>query len=884
MPVVLDRLRTRVSGLLVAQITATALGVLSLFAALIIWLASAVAAIAFGWTAWQTDAVAAPPDQVDGAVSAAIAGVLIAAALFLAPSLGRPVLRSARLVVASVVLLAGVSVVAIPALLVGAAALVAAGALVALRRPALRVGAGVAAGLGAVTAFAVGVTAPWLWLIGVAIAIAVPIAGQLIVRPAGFAAGWLSFAPVGVATVAAVLAPGAIGAATGTAAEAATAFVLLQWVALAALAAAVLVRGEQASREALAASGYALFLVSLLPYASAAFATGGGAGAFGETSTTMLAEPAAGIPRAAALLALFALIALRRTRVSGVSALIAAALVPAAASLLIFAVVQTVGLEDHEARALATVGAAVAVVCVGAAWSMLRPTAVVGAPPDAAPAPPLPTLTTRTAVDIGALATLLVLGWDVPVDLRAAMLAVVAAGFIAASVSRGWAAPLSASIVGVPSTRRSGAATARSPRRLLAWPAFAFATAALWSGLSTAPFASSLTVEAYAIPPAVGLLAFAVLLVWLRRHVEAAVAITASFLLGLALPALEGWSGSPIRGTVVAIIAAVLCLALTWTPAIRARIPALAGATTALFALALVSLQRAVWETPGDVGWLMLLVGVAYVSAIAAASGLGARHRPSLYAAIVPPVAVVAATAAGVFSADRAPVLVVALVLLAALHLAAAALGRDPFGAATRWTSIGAAIAFAAAGFLAGTATIDGVPIVELVSLPVALTVLAGSALAQWRSQRGGRPRVPRVTDAASGGPETEQVVWIAGVLLAVVPSVVAPVEPLRVWLGVIVPIVAALVAVMLPLRGMRTLRVASAVVLTAASVIMGARASARRCAVRTTRRRGRSRSLRTSRRPPREQCGSTAQRLTRPALVLPGAAQPDQFGRHRVQ
>ena len=66
-PVLLDRLRARAGDLIPARITATVLGALSLIAALVIWLVDAVTAIAPGWTAWQTDAVAAPSEQVDGA-------------------------------------------------------------------------------------------------------------------------------------------------------------------------------------------------------------------------------------------------------------------------------------------------------------------------------------------------------------------------------------------------------------------------------------------------------------------------------------------------------------------------------------------------------------------------------------------------------------------------------------------------------------------------------------------------------------------------------------------------------------------------------------------------------------------------------------------------
>ena len=157
--------------------------------------------------------------------------------------------------------------------------------------------------------------------------------------------------------------------------------------------------------------------------------------------------------------------------------------------------------------------------------------------------------------------------------------------------------------------------------------------------------------------------------------------------------------------------------------------------------------------------------------------------------------------------------LTVALVGLAALHIAASAIGRDPFGAATRWTTLGAAAAFAVAGFLGGAVTVDGQPVVELVSLPVALTVLAGSAAAQWRRRR-----------EATTAPDVELMVWLAGLALAVVPSIIAPVEPLRVWLAVIVPLASALAAALVPLGRVRTLRLWSAVVLTAGSVLMGAR------------------------------------------------------------
>ena len=828
-PVLLDRLRARAGDLIPARITATVLGALSLIAALVIWLVDAVTAIAPGWTTWQTDAVAAPSEQVEGAYLAALAGILIAIALFLAPTLGRPVLRDVRLVVAAVVLLTGVSVVAIPALTVGTAALVAAVAVVALTRPTLRVGAGVSAGLGGIIAFAAGTATPWLWLIGVAVAIGVPIAAQLIVRPVGYAAGWLSFAPVGVATVAAFLAPEAIGAVAGTPPNPSAAYVLLQWVALAAVLAAVFLRLQAGSRTTLAASGFALFVVSLLPYGAAAIDSGlGGAGVLGGVvsgTPANIGEPALGILRASALLVLFALIALRRTRVTAVPALVAAALVPAAASLLTFTVVQTLGLQDHGARALATVGATVTVVWVSAVWSMLRPEQKLVAAPavevsdDREPAvmPAMPGIATRTVVDLGALAAALTLVWDVPTDLSWAMLALVAAGFVGASITRGWAAPVAASLVGVPSIRTAGTPLAGAPRRLLAWPAFAFATAALWVRPVDGPgrvFTHRRGVRDTARRRTARLRRRAGLAAPPRRsrgghqRVFPARPVRARHrrLDGLASPR-DGRRDRRGRAVSAAHLHA----------GVRARIPALAGATTALLAartrrpgarsrrparadrLAAPAARRGLRVGDGAAFAVRRGARRSVVRRDPPARGRGSRHRRR--------------------HPGRRPVavLTVALVVLGGLHLAASAIGRDPFGAATRWTGSSQPLRSRLRDSSAAPSMIDGVAVIELVSVPIALTVLAGSALAQWRARREGHP----VADA-------ELLVWLAGLVIAVLPSVVAPVESLRVWLVVVVPLAVALAAVLVPIRGVRTLRMWSAIVLTAGALAMGARTLAR--------------------------------------------------------
>ena len=800
-PVVLDRAHARVPGLSAARITAAILGAVSTVVAVGWWGVLTGVAVASDWVPWRTDAVTALPGQAEGAWYAAVAGLLVAALLFLSPSVDTPARRNVRLIAAAVILLSGTAVVVAPALLVGVATVVAVTAVLLLARPTLRPGAGASAILAALTAFGAGTATPWLWLMGLAVAVAVPIAAQVAMRPAGAAAAWLSAAPVGVLTVSAFLAPAALGVAVGQTPESVVAFVLLQWIALACLLCAVVIPAPSASRSTLVVSGYALFAVSLVPHAQADFAIVDGLRPLSTTPPPLLGEPLLAVIRTLALLALVAVIALGRSRVAQVPALGAAVLVAPVAATATFTVLQATGLEQHEARALATVGAAVVVVWVAATWAMLRTPETTVAP-----------RRTRALVDLGALVTTLVLAWDVPADLRGAMLAIIAAGFAGASVSRGWAAPASERTAGVPSTRIAGVPTAGAPRRLLAWPAFALATAALWSALSARADAATLPIEAYVIAPALGLLAFAVLLVWLRRHGESAVALSASVLLGLAVPAVDGWSGSPVRGTVVAVVAAAVALALTWTPALRARVPATAGATAAVFALAIVAVDRAADAPPAGSAWLLLLVAVAYASALGTTRRGFADGRSAWYAWVVPPLALAAAVCGGLFDAERPIVLALALVVLGALHLVAALVDRAPLGSATRWTALAGAVAFAVVGFLSGATTVDGVRVVELASIPVALLVLAGSAVAQWRVHRDG------------GATGVERGVWLVGLALAMAPSVIAPIETLRVWLTVLLALGAALIAVLAPIPAARLLRIPSAVVLTVGALAMGAR------------------------------------------------------------
>lgn len=437
----------------------------------------------------------------------------------------------------------------------------------------------------------------------------------------------------------------------------------------------------------------------------------------------------------------------------------------------------------------------------------------------------------RRLADLGALATTLAVAWSAPVDLRWAILLIVAAGFAGASVTRGWAGVKADEPSGIPETRAGGVAVGIAPRRLLAWPAFAAAIFALWSWLDGS---GSYLIEAFVLPPAVGLALFAAMLVWLRRRVEATIAVVASFTLGLVVPAvvtvigpllqpgLTGDPESPVRGTVVAIVAGALAVILAWTPVRRVRMPALAGAIVAIVALAIVAVDRAI-AVPAGTGWLLLLVGAAYVSAFGFVRRSAFRKAPAAtsdgtpvplsaeitFAAIVPTIALAVAAGATVSSVDEPIVVTVALAILGLLHLAAAALHRTPLAAATRWT------AFAGATLIAGMALLRGeIDAVESVSLPLAGVLLGGAALAMWRRDRAGQ-----------SWPGGERIAWLAGLSLAVAPSIIAAPNDPRTWLVIVASLLAAIGCVVAPIADSTALKAPSALLLSAGALAMGLRA-----------------------------------------------------------
>ena len=438
----------------------------------------------------------------------------------------------------------------------------------------------------------------------------------------------------------------------------------------------------------------------------------------------------------------------------------------------------------------------------------------------------------RRLADLGALATTLAVAWSAPVDLRWAILLIVAVG-----LRRGVGHARLGGREGRGAERHPGDASRGesplgiAPRRLLAWPAFAAATFALWSWLDGS---GSYLIEAFVLPPAVGLAVFAAVLVWLRRRVEATIAVVASFTLGLVVPAvvtvigpllqpgLTGDPESPVRGTVIAIVAGALAVVLAWTPVRRVRMPALAGATVAIVALAIVAVDRAI-ALPAGTGWLLLLVGAAYVSAFGFVRRSAFRKAPVrrcrrhscapsaeiAFATIVPTIALAVAAVATVPSVDEPIVVTVALAILGLLHLAAAALHRTPLAAATRWT------AFAGATLVAGMALLQGeIDAVESVSLPLAGVLLGGAALAMWRRDRAGQ-----------SWPGGERIAWLAGLSLAVAPSIIAAPNDPRTWLVIVASLLAAIGCVVAPIADSTALKAPSALLLSAGALAMGLRA-----------------------------------------------------------
>lgn len=794
--VVVDLLRARRGGLFAASVTAAAVGVVSLGVVAIDWTRHGFFAIATSWSLWTTDPLAPPPSWIEAPYLALPSALLLAAALFFAPTLRRPVLRDLRVAAVAVLVLAAAARPAVPAILVGVAVVVAVAAVVALVRSTARAGWLIACSLGAGIAYTAGLAAPVLWLVGVSTAVALPIALRLVLRASGPVAVGLTLAALGAASLSALIAPAALSAASGVSgAQWQVSIALLQWVALAAIAVAALTPLDRASRLSLAFGGYALVAATLLWTAAGYSFVFAGTESF-TPLRGFIGDPILAVVRGVALLGAVVAVALRRTRVDGPAATAAAALVAPVLAYAIHETLGVMGIRDLAAVPLVPLAGAVAVVALGA-WASLAGDETRGL------------RMTRLAADAGAIATALIVVWPIGTQHVWAVWALATVGFASLAACAGWAAPARDPDGDVYATGSAGLPLSAAPRRVLMWPAALTAVLGWWSFLGPGTPGASFSVEAEAIPAGALLVGFAAMLVWLRRRAEATIALGTGLALALWMPAIESWSGTPVRGAVVAAAATAVCLALSWGPLRRIEPVAAVGAVVGLAGLGLVSVERALSGDPVDAGWLLLLTAVAYLSGLGMARD--ARRSPiSLaYATVVPAVTLAIAVVVVLRWSDDARVVTAALVTLLALHVAAAALDRPPLSGGTRWTALVGAGAVSVAAVVFGT-----IEEIEAASLPLAAAILTGAALAALRLRGDARP-----------WPGGESIVWVGGLVVATVPSVLAPAEPARIWMLIIACIVLGAAAAWVRMPDEWRVRIPTALTLGGAAVATGVRA-----------------------------------------------------------
>ncbi|MEZ3160756.1 hypothetical protein AB1K54_09455 [Microbacterium sp. BWT-B31] len=790
--------RVRMPRLRAAAVSAGVVGALSILTTVTVWWASAGAGIAASWIPWRTAALAWPATADWPSIAAISVAVVLGGLLFVSPTLARPVLRDVRVVVAAALLLcaAAAPALALPAVAVTLA--VAAVAVAALARGRARTRSGadprsrtgwIVAGVGATTAaYLESTAAPWLWGIAVAAAIALPIALRLALRPSKAASVALAVAPVAVAAVSAVVAPAALGAVlevTGPGVRAAT--LLVQAIAFVALAVALLVPIDRASRAALALAAEVILVITILSGAGLA-----AAGSHDELAAR-LGGPVTGFAIGCLVLAALVAAARRGSLLSASAAIGAAALTAPVLALTLRAGLAALALDTRAWTAVALLASAVAVVGL-AAWTALRTPVREGMP------------TLRVPAEIGAAAAALLAVWQVGATWAWAALGLTALGFAAMSVTRGWTGATTSPEDDVFATNADGAPLAAAPRRLFVWPAATAAVGAWWLWLAFAG-PSGAPVEAYAIPAGVALVGLAGALVRLRRRGEASVCLALGLAIGLGMPALAS-AGADARAIAVAVVAAGACLALALTPVRRVRPTAPVGAVVALAALGTVAIGRAVTGGAGDAAWLVLLVGTAIASGRGFALAEPARASSRAFAAAVVPLTVAAATLAVLPSGRSAAVVSAALALLTLLHVGCAALGREPLTAATRWTAFAGAAAVGIAGLALG-----GLAQVEAATLPLAGALLAAAALSTARRRRDGQP-----------WPAGETSVWLAGLALATAPSLFAPIDAVRATTVIGAALAGAVGVALAPIPAAWRVRVPSAVLLAASALAMGAR------------------------------------------------------------
>ncbi len=806
--VAVDLTRTRAGLPAAAFATAAAIASAGLLLAVTLWMRMAVTTITAGWMPWRTDPVTGSWRTDPVALALALgaspdaflplaAAVVVVALLWVAPALRRPPARALRTTASAVLVLVAAASTARPVIVVGVALAVAAGSVVvariesrradadavlpsapsALGAPDARSASGAPgtiavwaapAALSAATAYAAGTATTWLWVIAALVTIALPVVLARTITAAGRGTDVLQatstvFA-IGLAAVSAFVAPQAIAAAVGTDSGAGLAgFALLQWVALVSIGLA-LWAAPGVVRRTLAISGVALAAASLIPTILAAIPEDAGLVSSGSVSVA-IGEPWTALIRGAALVAALGAVAWARIRggfPTGVAATAAVLLAPSVGAVIV-AITDLAAIPDATPP-LAT--GAFALLCLGSALAALR-------------APRTDTVraaAVRAAADTGALVATTLVAWQSRSDLAWLVLLLIGGALAAMSVTRGWAAPRAATLAGVVTASSDGVPFAAARRRALVWAAFAFGVAALWAAVAESRlFGDRPTLEAYTVAPAAGLVALTIVLTWLRRHAEATLAATLAAVIGVVVPAsMALLPYQPARPIIATAVAAALCAALAWTPARRLPGVSVAAAITTLAGAAIGAVLMAQWAPVAHSAWAIVPVAAAFLAAIGFESGAApsTARRPSpgqhRFAAAAPPVALVLAAAAVanvMLVRDAWWVGALAIALLLVLSLAAAAVDRAPIGAATRWAATGGAALIAAALLQRGA-------VIELVTLPIATAVLGGAALAMRRLARRG-----------AAWPGVETMPWLAGVVVAVAPSLLAEPLPGRLWL-----------------------------------------------------------------------------------------------------
>lgn len=331
--------------------------------------------------------------------------------------------------------------------------------------------------------------------------------------------------------------------------------------------------------------------------------------------------------------------------------------------------------------------------------------------------------------------------------------AVMAGAFVGAAVAPSelaWLAVLIAALtVLVQSVSADGLFGSQSPRRNLGWAAFALATAALWMRLLEEAVTA---VEPFMLPVAAVFVAIAVLVARAsrRRGLKLSTVPPLLTLVGLLLAlvpsALQGVGEPGARVAVITVLSAVLLFAAIFVP-LRASLQpfALAATIAGAAGVGAAAIGRALFLTPRAFGggevelWLGVGCGVLFVAAIALLwRGRMPQQQRELVAVILLLVAGTAFFALELAhlvlelvrndvdsGSQSSPELraIVLMLVLAALHVAAALSRTLPSRALLTWLPLAYASVTGLVGLIFGL--FDPA---ELATLPIALALLISGA------------------------------------------------------------------------------------------------------------------------------------------------------------